>query len=743
MQIPEYESPQVQPDALPGVRVQPLEDPAAGAVGSGLQQLGAGVQSAADDAATVLRREQRKANAIWAANAHTQFAHDGTTATDGNTGGTADVSAAGQAAPGTSEDDIGHVAPSGPSQTALDAKANSAGSGLSSKGILNEQGMAAAQFAHPTMSWLAQRRDEIAAAAPNDEAKQLFLETSGRQLEDYRGVVERHSSQQYHVALEQSLVARSAVGLNTIGRDASAPGATDSQILYSLDSNTDEVARTIHELNPGELGDEQVAAYKQKATELVMQHYIDAKDVRGAQNLFDQRREDLGDKADALGKTIRVLGNQQDAVHAAGDIMKSALEPSGLYNIAEIDRATLALPADKQTDLVQKEVASRKALAQSQNSATVSKLYTDAAGQWEQNGHNLNAIDAQTTEKMKSMDPDGWYKLEERDRQWKEQQKRGGAKGSSADQDLWFSTWMWNHDKNRDQYKDMTPEQLARDAGDRVTPKQLQKMQDALREDKGQKATSSDSTPAWQRDRIIQGVSGAFPGQKGNPALDPNERGQVYNAVEEKLRSEREAYRAAHKAGDLPAADVDRIVGEQLQKVKVAGTGFFSDDQVPLAQYQTDPKYRGKGIEGPVQVPDASAQAIRNQFQGKRGRAPSDAEVQQIYKAHVESATGYREPSPVAAPVAPSGDATKADQPDRFTHPANASVTEEVGAWTKKQVDAISQPVEWKQKPFWQKNAEDFESRKAAALKANPGAKVDGENLITKGADGVERTVRI
>lgn len=744
MRVPVYDQQQVAPQAAPDVRAQALVDPAAGAVGQGLQQLGEGVEKASDS----LDRVAARADAIWAANAHTSYMHDGTTVLDGNQGGTASQ-AAGDAAFDGSDDDVGHAPPTGPSSAATGA-AGDPSAGVSAKGLLNEQGMAAAKYSHPTYDWLAKRKDEIAEAAPNGRAKQLFLESANTQLESYRATIERHVGEQNRVAGEQALQARSAVGLAAIGKDVSAPGVTDGNVLYSLDANVDEVVRTIKAVHPGELGDEQAAAYKQKATELVLQHYIDGKDFRGAQNLLDQRRQDLGDKADELGKTVKAGA----AMAAADDQAKAVVGGAelkgtgGLHDIAAIDRALLD-PAKKLTPEARKQVENYKGVAAEQNRGVASNHSSTLWSQYDQH-NNAADVDPGEIQWAKDNDHDLYEKFQRQAAEDAAARSRPSRrpKGSTPDQDVQFNTWMWNHDRNRADYKDMTPEQLDHDFRGRVAQPQLQKMQDALREDKGQKPTSEASTPSWMRDRVIQRLNGDDSvGGKGNPALDPGMRGRVYNAVDEALRVERAAAKASGK--DITAADVDRIATEQLGKVKVGGTGVFFDDTVPVAEYASNPKYRGKTLAEAPAVPDDAAKAIKAQLAAK-GIDANDAQVADIYQRHLEAKVGAKRGAPAqAAPAAAPAQAappeeqnyTSADgsgeKDTQLIHPANRSVIDEAKAWLDKAATSSQRAQDqrqWGREAPWTASAREFEQRKAAAMKAHPDWKVDGE--VIKSPDG-------
>ncbi|MBS2028715.1 MAG: hypothetical protein JST54_12510 [Deltaproteobacteria bacterium] len=667
MRAPDFGQNQVAPGDMPGVRVQPVSD-AAGleALGEGIERAGQGI----DSGVTQVMRAKKRADAITAANAITQLKHDTTSALYGpdTAGGDATAPTSSDPAQATAGPD--GTAPSAsyaPTQKAADAAFDGT-SGLSQKGLLNERGMDASRYAHPTMQWLSGRADEIEQDLPNDDAKALFRKMAMGHLEDTRQVVLRHRGQQIQAAGEDSKQATMAIGLQTLGRDITAPGATYDDIVGSLDRTTAAGETAIKAIEDGPKGVEQSAAYKEQATANVLQHFIDAKDAKGAAMFYAARRADLGTKADAFGHVVTTLTGQVEAEQLGHDLVTGTVKDGGLHDLPQAVTKFEALPTEQRTPQAEEAFQKHYRLAAEEDRGKVSNAFSTAMSDWIPN-HSLSDVQPQTKAWMQANDPEGWHRLEQMDASWRaSQQPRGGRKSNEVTSaDIATGKLLADMAAHSEKYDPkqggMSFDEFARGfaaplgkEGYEAASKKYAEIQAAAA--KGDKDTKVPVTAQ----RVILELGHGKIWDKEQPEKMDDDSAAAFRSMSDSAERFRRDFKASHKGEEPTTEEYEKALAPQMRSVPVPGMLWGSND-IPLVQYETAGKYRGEGGKlTPLKVPDDFVQALKAR---KGGADISPDQASAYYLEYLKAGGGGVAPAKPAAP-SPQGqnDRFKYDHPD-------------------------------------------------------------------------------
>ena len=694
MRVPVIDSPQVAPQPLPDVRVN-LQNVGAGAeaIGQGLKQIGGGADQLGGDIEEYQRRTARQANHIAVGNGLTQLLKDRNAIGYGDLtqtppqsapgvtgprplqapGGAASSQAAGDTA--FADDVDTHEPATAPSQAAADALA-SPSSGVPEQGYFNTRGMDAAKHAHASVDTFAGRVDAIADGMPNDEARAMFLEEGGRQVEEFRGQVERHAYQQQQVAKESAAQGLMAASFGAIQKAADffSPGEGDGAIeaakvqMAPVEKMVRGLAATPEE------GEAQVMTYRQQVADNLTKRYVDAKDWASAQKVLDGMQDALRYGKDGEGKyaawekTVAAGQQQGDGDAAAVALVNGAREPGGLINTTKIDDAVLAMPNDKRTPQFLEALQKYRSIAEDANRGRAANAFKAALSQYQQGGNSLSSIDASTTTWLQDNDPEGWRQLQKDAREDAAARRSGKKEGATPDQDSTYANFAMAMVDNPEQFKDISPDQLAHDVLGRVTQQQLNRLQDQLREVHGQKPVSEQSLPGYAHNLILQGLRDAFPNEK-HPETSDNTAGRSYTQTEAALMGFRQNYRAANSGAEPPLDAMRAQVAEQLAKVTVQQPWYRPNTTVPLAEYQANPELRGKPLVPADDVPKDWVEAIR-------ARAPNatPAQMQAVYRSMLRRAQGTNGTPPVQASRPPPPPAPRSDAPDFKPAPTGAKL---------------------------------------------------------------------
>lgn len=642
MRLPVYDQQQVAPQAAPDVHAEALVDPAGGAVGQGLQQLGSGLEKTGD----VMLDAKDRFDAIAATNAHTQLKHDvdsGLYGADPNAPPVPLVSADTGSPIKQSVPDV----PTGPSQQAQQAATDGI-SGLSSKGVLNERGMAASAYSHPTLDWMAKRRDEIAAGLQNDNQRRKFLATSAGTLEDARVNVERHTAQQNQLVQEASLHAATAATLSGVANNYFDPASVERQ-LSGLEPSIKALA-----LSPEDAA-AKIANVRQEAYRAVVGQFIADKDWKGAQAALTVHQEALGygehgaETVERLKHSVGVLRDQQEAqVLAHGLSSSSAIGGSGLADLAKFDVQRGAVPTQKMTPDAERETARERGRLEQQNVAVTSNHFGSALSQWE-DGHTLTKVDPNEASWLQAYAPMKWHALEKIDEDWKREQGRGRGKSNEVTpEDLATGRLLADMAANSEKYDPkqggMTFEAFASGfaaplgrTGYNEAKKKYAEIQAAAA--KGDKDTAAPVTAQ----RVILEKGHGVLWDKENPTKMDDNAAAAFRYLNTQAEQFRRDFKAQHKGNEPLTEDYEKALAPQFQKVQVPGMLWGTND-VPLVQYRTSSKYRGADGQPtkPLVVPDDFKAALK----ARKGDL-SPAQESKYYDAWLKAGGGKMEqPAP-------------------------------------------------------------------------------------------------
>lgn len=635
MNIPLYGPQQVAPTGLPDVRVQPTSTASGeAALAQGVEGLGRG----ADDLAQVYHQHQEKAAELQATNAETEFEKSATSALYGTEAEAQLGGAGGSAGAGAG----------GADQSLAPHEANP---NLPQEGLLNARGLKAVEASGHTLDYLTTRRQEIADALPNDRARQLFLQSTNGRLEAYHRTIEQHTAQQNEAAAVVGLKARQEMAVNDIANNYADPVALTSNVAA-----VDQRIRAL-QLSP-EAGDAQVQAWHQQAYSTVLQQHLADKDWKGAQDFYSTHKADLGAQGTQFAHAIDILKDQQQGDALASKIVTGAAISGGLHDTAKMDADFLALPVEQRTPQAVQSFHEQKAVAEEQDRGTAANVWKTARSQYLTGG--MSAVNPVGLTWMRDNDPDAYASFMA---QAQKDAARRAAPAAAADkptpeQDALKWTIRGDMSKRPDAYRSLTPEAFERTLITKGVPqKYVNELQGDLLQLQNPKAApaGTGSAPSWVTDLVIEhGRQAGHFASKGNPMVASGEDGRIANAAQGAALRELARQQAANPGKPIDRAAVNDAIATQYLTARVAGTGIFSDDEVPLAEYRSNPAYQGKRLDAVDKVPEAAATELRRQAAEAGITGLTDDEVKQRYQELLNKAQNEVAPARLDASLGPT-----------------------------------------------------------------------------------------
>lgn len=283
--------PQLQSNAAPLVRT-PLDAGDAGgeAIAKGLSRFGAGLESAGQDLGMLYKAEKQKAQAVAVTNAETEFAR----AVNAQLLGEETVE---PLAAGLSPED------------AFNAEVRRG----RRRGFMELRGEAAAAASADTVDALRKLQQDVASKVSDAEARRLFLQRSGGQLESAVAKVEGHVGGEVRAAGLSALKARVNVALDEVAR---AAGTTDEMAALEKLAEVEGPVRALS-LSKEE-ADSTLADFRAQAAEVRLEKRLASQDWRGAEALWaqvkDSVRAESRPRLEKAMATLRLDGQAEELV---------------------------------------------------------------------------------------------------------------------------------------------------------------------------------------------------------------------------------------------------------------------------------------------------------------------------------------------------------------------------------------------------------------------------------------------
>lgn len=329
MRIPIFDEPKAQSRPLGAPFENTNFDTGQGAVARGLDQLGAGIEHA-DEA---YQRAKHKADVVGGNDLVTQFTHYNTDELIGSSD------------PAFAQGDPGNPQEPKPSPN----------------GFLSTRGAEAHEKSVDTLTRIQKRAEQLAASAPNDAQRQLFLSTAQRMIEDTRHQVESHVSQQTTVAQQASLAAR----IDADVRWAAANPLDDK----GLEARSAEANGPVRALQLSEEdGTRTLALREAKVADARIDALLSAGQWAKAQDVLDKSKGSLGDagpqlqaKVNGAKKTWETAQRDLAAGQQAQGIIQRATDASGVVDEGKALAEWNVLPEGPLKKSVESEIHIRAA----------------------------------------------------------------------------------------------------------------------------------------------------------------------------------------------------------------------------------------------------------------------------------------------------------------------------------------------------------------------------------------------
>jgi hypothetical protein len=295
--------------------------------------------------------------------------------------------------------------------------------------LLSKRGQDAVAQSGETLSWLEKERERIAKGITDEEARGEFLNRSVRSLEGYRAKAEGYTAQEIERSKVDAVKNTAASALDAIAADHDDPEAV-AQHMQSVETAIRNVG------GPKEEQDVKIRAVYQEATKARLNQFLSKNDWEGAENLFEQTKQDLGPGADKFAKVISTMKEDQQAERIAQALVEESRDPeSGVadeeWALSGVDEKVAEGPL---RDEVKKRIGPRLAQEQENYRREIKKTYGRALGAFLENGEDIRAIDSEDKAYLLEHDSEKWAALVDRSNA-AARRKRGGRKGSGGSKD--------------------------------------------------------------------------------------------------------------------------------------------------------------------------------------------------------------------------------------------------------------------------------------------------------------------
>jgi hypothetical protein len=584
--------PRVPTQELPTVQSRPVATPfrdlqAGGGLTAVSQGLGQVVHGA-EAVNAVYQRAKARADQLKLTEQLTDYTHSINTTLYGDGGGGGDPSSSGTAA--------------GPG-----SRAPLVAQSTSNTGFMQTRGKAAAKASVDALDALEKHRQDIAGGIEDEKLRGEFLAHSGQLYESARRQVEMHVGDQIQAAELAGKQALLAEGYTSIA-NSYADEATVATHMQTMEQALRRGALSKED------GDGQVAAMRQKVAEIRLNQYVASKDWKGAQALFAQAKNDLGEQSAQFEHVIATLREKQEGDALALETVNGARKPNGFVDEAKAIQAWQAVPKEQRTDEAQQAFDKWMSEERDKRKAAVGEVYNRALGAYLKR-HSLHDITAADQSWLRQNDSEGWLQLERINQANAEHYRamQNRVEHTTPEQAAQYGALLLAIADDPQKYGSMSAGEFARDWSGRLSLADLQKGFGELAQ--AHERASKPAEPILDAKSAVKEEFRSTFGLKADSSTWTDQQRRIYADVATHV-AEREAQFRKNNGGKSPTADdYHAWTNERLVKGTVPGTGTFSDDSVTRAEFERNPEYTGKNfVEGavpqPGDLPDAAITAI-------------------------------------------------------------------------------------------------------------------------------------
>jgi hypothetical protein len=460
-------------------------------------------------------------------------------------------------------------------------------------GLLNQQGEKAVQMsAHIYDRLETMRAQKVQQFGLSPEQAQAFKLRSAGMLEDTYRQGETYVAHQRRASNQADVDAAQTLTLNSI-----AQFSNDDELVARSTARVESGIRS-QAISPA-AGDAAVSEWRSKVAQTVLNSRISGRDIQGAQTYFDQPdvRASLGPAAAHYEKTIQLLGDQVRGVTQATDIVNGARRPvTGFVDETKVQEALSKIPPGPGRQTTEEEIRKQVALAHQGETDTVNTKFSGALTAY-LGDHSLSDIKPEDKAWLQQYAPEKWVALEalqQRDIN-RAREPRGREAGDSPEQEAARIDAIHELTDNRDYWAKQPTEAFLAKYAPVLSKRGLHEVGGYFAKLHGTpgKADAPMPAPAAQAVRALMVEALHLPA-KASQWSESQVRAAAH--LQDYVTQKRSDFMHSNGGKEPTREQMQSWASDQLVKGKVVGSGRFFDDTTTRAQYETDPKYRGKNF---------------------------------------------------------------------------------------------------------------------------------------------------
>ncbi len=402
-------------------------------------------------------------------------------------------------------------------------------------GVMNAIGEGALRQAEGFYEADKKDRDELEKSLANDRQRQLFRARADALDNDSQRQVETHVSREARRAQGLAAEARASTALDNI-----ALNYTDAASRATHAAAAESAIRAANIDNPA-AGEQQVAEFRKKADAAVLNQFISARNIEGAQAYFAQAKERLGADAARFQSTLGELQKDVAGERSAISIVDGAKGGENGWvdekrALEELDK----LPAGPDKDEARARIVRRLEEARKQKDKDIASRFNKAFSAYEQR-HAMGDINADDKRWLKEHAPEDWAKLEDRSRrdiayfEERNEKKQKAARVESPEERVASIQAQADMVMNPAKYVGMTADDLAREWGAKLAPSAFKALgEDFVRAKRDQFIVPHDFSEAIKDEVALSADLGANGGELGKRYAAT--MGQLYRQEQERLK---------------------------------------------------------------------------------------------------------------------------------------------------------------------------------------------------------------
>jgi hypothetical protein len=553
-------------------------------VGAGLRQLGAGVTNAAGVGGDIVAQERDKTDKAVTTEAFTELQKEGNAALyDGE------------------------------------------------EGYLTAKKGADALDTKPVLDRLEKKQKEIDERLTSDRQRKAFKAAASEWMLGVNRQVNVHYAQQ-----------------NDAHRLALAEDGADTAATAAVAGYKDDVARE-DAIKSGMMAllknapkDAAVAAAKKwqaNTVGSVLEQFIAAGDVKGAEAYYGATRDVLGAKAAKYEALITETRHRKEADQRVNGIADGARKPNGFIDENKAMADFRALPEEQRTRQAEQDLGLMLQQEATREKAQKVDHFEQALTSFNKR-HSLRDIDPQTEQWIRENDPTKWSALEDEQASWLARWRSGkeGRQPKTKQQVDAYATLLLDMSRQPEAFLKMDVPGFSHDYWGQLSS-------DDYESGLAHLARLKEAKPGAGPKAGVEPLTVARDLFRNEFKLKPDEANwsseqlSAYGRVVDHVTEEERAFRASNPNKAPTVEQYQQWTREKLVKGTVPGTGgwFSSDIEKTRAEYETDPTIKDKGfveegVPDPGSLPDEGIVAARRIFDA-RGAKDTPQNYRDLFSA--------------------------------------------------------------------------------------------------------------